>query len=488
MGRLFKRAGSDVWWADWRDETGRRRRESTKVRDERAARQILAQRERDAELARAGLMPVAREHLERPILEHVAEWADSRLTLGQDVFQVRKSRREVEGLIARAKVNRLRELRPERIRAVLFEIRKGASAKTTNNKRGYLCSFLNWCKENRRIVDNPCDTPEFPRVDSRKRRALTLPEVRKLLSCGEIPPERRAVWRALIGTGLRAGEAAALEVGWVRLDSPWPSVYIPSHVAKSGEEEQIPLNGEMVRLFKRLTAGKPMEARVFGDGIPASRRFKKDLKLAGIPIQDHRGHVACRHSLRHTFVSLLRGAGNNRSDVMLAARHRSEDQTQDYTDESLIPVAGVVGRMPTLIPTARLAPSGAPSPVQGAPAAQPEEGKGKPDENDRLVLIGREWSRGDSNPLAAGERGEDGDDPDAAEAAFWGEARRAAPVPAPRPPCLCLPDDEAGRARLIEELRSGTRAAYVRGGVFCVIDIPAPPAGTCRPPTQPPRR
>jgi integrase len=94
-----------------------------------------------------------------------------------------------------------------------------------------------------------------------------------------------------------------------------------------------------------------------GDGficarpMPTSRRFRMDLELAGIEREDSRGRVAVLHSLRHTFVSLLLAAGVDPVLVMQLARHRNINLTvSDYDDESMLPLAEAIGKLPVKLP------------------------------------------------------------------------------------------------------------------------------------------
>ncbi len=81
MGKLnlYRRAPGGPWWADFYDRNGERIRRSTKVRDEKAAQVIAGQWLRDDEMCRAGMMPVARAHLDAGFAAHVNDWARSRI-------------------------------------------------------------------------------------------------------------------------------------------------------------------------------------------------------------------------------------------------------------------------------------------------------------------------------------------------------------------------------------------------------------------------
>lgn len=455
MARLFKRPSSDVYWADYRDAHNRRVRVSTKCRDHTAANLVLARWQREVELQRSGMPVISADHLKAPLSQHLSDWLETRRNRGRDERYLAGAKRELERMAERFHWHTLGDLTPEGIDRALNTLRRETTAKTVNNKRGYLSALVHWCVQNRRLGDNLLRTPWFETTDSTKRRALRLEEVHKLLTCPHLPLWRRIVYRALIGTGLRRSEASGLLVEHVRLDDAVPHLYVPAWLAKSGEEETIPLSAEMQRVFRRAIEDRTEGQAAFAK-VPVARRFEMDLITAGIQPIDHRGRKAVLHSTRHTFVSLLAAEGASLPEIMEVARHRSQAETAGYLDAALLPKSATIARMPSLLPVVRV-DRDVPSEKHTGTAldmAHPEiQGS-----------IRDECRRQESNLHAHPQR------PDA----FWAECPCAVPYGAPRP--FVLPDTTEGRSRVIDELRGGDCAVYVRGGAFIVIDIPKEPA------------
>lgn len=476
MSRVYKRGDvSDVYWADYRDAKGKRVRKSTQCKDQRAALATLGKWEQEAELERVGIMPINVEHLRAPLETHVEEWLLTLAGDGCDARYIKHARRELSVMRTRFAWRTLADLTPEALDAALYELRSETTAKTANNKRGYLTSLLAWCVRRRRLINNPCTTAPFECNDSTKRRAMKLEEIHKLLTCIEIPLWRRLVYRVLIGTGLRRNEARGLLIEYVRLDSVHAHLYIPASLAKSGEDETIPLNDEMRRLFKRATTGRDAADAVFPK-VPIARRFQMDLELAKIERTDHRGRVASLHSTRHTMVSLLGAAGASLPDIMQVARHRSIEQTREYLDDALLGPAATMARLPSLLPHT-LPPIRVSDGVTPIPAAPERAGESCAVPMSRHTpvegVLLDECRRQELN-LSASPRKTD---------AFWAECPAGVPYGVPRP--WSVADSPEGVARVLHELRTGTAACYMRGGRLCVIEIPKEPTHVAVPDVLP---
>ena len=94
---------------------------------------------------------------------------------------------------------------------------------------------------------------------------------------------------------------------------------------------------ELVAAVGELKAsGTPDDESVF-QGIPRIERFYRDLKKAGISIQDAFGRKAVFHSLRHTFGTNLARCGVASRVAMALMRHSDRRLTDKiYTDENLL--------------------------------------------------------------------------------------------------------------------------------------------------------
>lgn len=88
--------------------------------------------------------------------------------------------------------------------------REGASAKTVKNKRGLMAAIFNSAIYDSHIQRNPCDGVALPDGESEEMAFLTPEEFERLRA--HIRPHYRPLVDTLVGTGLRWGEATALQV------------------------------------------------------------------------------------------------------------------------------------------------------------------------------------------------------------------------------------------------------------------------------------
>lgn len=231
---------------------------------------------------------------------------------------------------------------------------KNLSTRTLN---GYLGAAQQFCKFAIRVLkvakSIPLDCMEgYGSVAAdrrRQRRALTASEVGKLLSTtaaseeeryGMDGPERAMLYRFALTTGLRANEIRTLRVEHVDLDHPeGPVLYVEAAYSKHRERDTLPLHPALVEPLRRFIVerAKTPGAKLFGGRYQSLTdktcdMLKEDLVDAGIEFETVAGIVDF-HSLRHTFVSSLKGIAARQAQGL--ARHKSSDMTDRYSHRSL---------------------------------------------------------------------------------------------------------------------------------------------------------
>ena len=99
-------------------------------------------------------------------------------------------------------------------------------------------------------------------------------------------------------------------------------------------------------LVQKLPTG---EKRVFTH-LPRMKRFRLDLKAAGIPFIDDNGFRADFHALRYTLATNLARAGTAPRVAMEIMRHSDMRlTTKTYTDTGLLPLTDAVVNLPSLL-------------------------------------------------------------------------------------------------------------------------------------------
>jgi integrase len=317
---------SPYYVAKYRDGAGVVRVVPTGCRDETAARRVLADLERKAELVRAGVLTAAEaavgESRPAPLAEHLDAY-DEHLR-AKEVTEVHRedTGRYLRRLAADCAFGTLADLRREALERWLgLRVAQGMSARTRNAYRNALVSFCNWAVGTNRIAVNPFDA--VPKANEkadprRQRRAMAEPELVKLLAVARERPllealtvrkgprkgeryadvrpevrerlqllgrERALIYKTLVLTGLRKGELASLTVAHLHLDDAVPFLSLDAADEKSREGNDIPLRDDLAADLRGWLADKLRrsqdEARRAGAPIPAG--LPPDTPLFDVP-------------------------------------------------------------------------------------------------------------------------------------------------------------------------------------------------------------
>ena len=123
--------------------------------------------------------------------------------------------------------------------------------------------------------------------------------------------ERGLIYKTAVFTGLRADELRHLKVVHLNLDGSLPISELPGKYTKNGKPAKGALLPEFAEQLRQFIAdtGKGEADPVFTVPDKMCKIFKRDLRAAGIPLQDHEGRFATFHSLRHSANTLLGLAG-----------------------------------------------------------------------------------------------------------------------------------------------------------------------------------
>jgi integrase len=395
--------------AKYRDGANRVREVATGCRDETAARQVLADLERKAELVRSKVITAAEaaigDHQAAPFGIHVDAYLAHLEAKGACKEHRAERSRQLLRLATDCAFGQLADLRRESLeRWLAAQARAGMGARTRNS---YLCSalaFCNWCVETSRLIVNPfgavakANEKADPR---RQRRAMTEPELVQLLAVArqrplldaltvrkgprkgeryaDVRPEVRArlellgreralIYKTLLLTGLRKGELASLTVAHLRLDAVVLCFSLDAADEKNREGNDIPLRDDLAADLRDwladklhrlqegpltrgapIPAGLPPDTPLFDVPHKLCKILNRDLRLAGIPKRDDRGRVLDVHALRHTFGTMLSRGGVAPRTAQAAMRHSKIDLTMNvYTDPALLDVRGALDALPLL--------------------------------------------------------------------------------------------------------------------------------------------
>ncbi len=402
---------SPYFVAKYRDGSGAVVEVSTGCRHEDAARRVLADLERQAELIRSGVVTAAEadvgRHQTTPIEEHVAAYITHLEASGTSGAHRKETRRLIRRVVADCGMSTLAALKRESLeRWISSQTKSGMGARNLNAHRNAVASLAGWLADPTvgRLPSNPFRgvAKANERADRRRqRRALTEDELGRLLAVatnrplidaetirrgsrageryGNVRPQVRArlellgreralIYKTLVLTGLRKKELASLTVGALHLDNPVPFVVLGAADEKNRQGSEIALRRDLADDLTRwlserlkrnqreaIASGEPIPSGLALDAplfnVPAGlvRILDRDLRAAGIPKRDDRGRVIDVHALRHTFGTLLSKGGVAPRTAQEAMRHSDIRLTmQTYTDPRLLDIVGALDALPAL--------------------------------------------------------------------------------------------------------------------------------------------
>lgn len=312
---LFERP-LGIWWIQYSDSEGRRRRE--KVGLKRAALALYTRRKREA---REGIQAPTRKVLPMPLSEILSDAvARSKSRKGEKSWKQDEAKAEV---FKRALGSRSADsLSPQEIERWLdtYKDEKNLTGATINRYRAFLSKAYTIAQNSRKVSINPVHHTEHHKESAGRVRWLRDEEETRLLEV--ITPEQQIEILFAAHTGVRQGRQFDLK--WSQVDLERGVVYFPS--TKNGLPQWISLNSRLRGLLAQLPNSGPYVFPESRSTLLANKRlnwFNNALKAAGI--EDFHWH-----DLRHTFASRLAMQGHDMRTLQTALHHRSPQMTMRY--------------------------------------------------------------------------------------------------------------------------------------------------------------
>jgi len=201
----------------------------------------------------------------------------------------------------------------------------GRSGKTVQAYAGSLVTFCNWCVRREYLDENPLKhLAKFDATPRTRRRAMTVPEIRRLLETCH--PERRTLYELASASGLRAGELRALKVkhlsvarSGLKLEAGW---------TKNRKAGFHPLPAVLVERLAEEAKGKDQEEGLIHVPSHPARAVEEDLTAAGIPKWTTEGKLDF-HAFRVTYTTLVCEAGATVKEAQTLARHSTPELTMN---------------------------------------------------------------------------------------------------------------------------------------------------------------
>ena len=375
MASIFKRKYTKVvegkrvkkqsrsWYVKYRDADGIERRVKG-YKDKEATRQFAATLEREAELARAGVVDRYKKHRRTPLMDHLREYEASLRDKGTTEKQARLVFNRAKAVLQSCGFLYIADISASKVQAYLAGRRRGGlGTRSSNFYLQAVKQFCNWLVADGRTAESPVAYLKGQNLTTdirHARRALEPDEIRRLLETtaadserfGMTGYERSLLYRFAAETGLRANEIRNLQVADFDFDGL--TVTIKAGYSKRRREDVLPLRANTSELLRAFFKGKMPSVKAFGGTLKqltkrTSDMIKADLKDAGISYVDEGGRYADFHSLRHTTGSLLAASGVHPKVAQSLMRHSDINLTLSrYTHTLAGQEAEAVAGLPDL--------------------------------------------------------------------------------------------------------------------------------------------
>lgn len=318
-------------------------------------------------LAKIGLVKSDRVAVNKPLQEHLDDFAKALAAKGNTEKHVRHTRNRIERVFKGCSFTYWDDISASKVQAFLDDLRKpikqgdsivpGISAQTFNYYLGSLKAFGRWMVKDRRALASPLSHLDVlnTRIDRRhERRALSKAELQQLIKATRQGKElfgrdrdgviawrlsgcdRAMLYQLAVETGLRAGEIRSLTPRSFSLSDNLSTVTVLAAYSKHRRDDTLPLRPSTAAILGEYLLDMDPDKPVFQ--LPRreemARVLRVDLGAAGIPYRDASGRVVDFHALRHTFITNLAQGGVHPKTAQALARHSTITLTMDRYSHS----------------------------------------------------------------------------------------------------------------------------------------------------------
>ncbi|UYM26588.1 tyrosine integrase [Arthrobacter phage Bauer] len=219
-------------------------------------------------------------------------------------------------------------------------VKKGCSPKTVANVHGFVHAAMNSAVRRGLRPDNPCNGRLLPKDNATEDKAmfLTMDQLNQIID--KASEWHRPMWRLLIGSGLRLGEATALLATDFQLDAVTPSVRITK--AWQEMEDGWAVGAPKTKKARRTVALAPSTVEAIRERVESAKPGQPVFSIsAGTTVYpQHRqwldgwyaavkaadlglGQRPRIHDIRHSHASTMIAAGMNLFELANRLGHES---------------------------------------------------------------------------------------------------------------------------------------------------------------------
>ncbi|MHC4068750.1 MAG: tyrosine-type recombinase/integrase [Planctomycetota bacterium] len=285
------------------------------------------------------------ENLGKPLTEHLTDFCAGLAADNRKTSYIKQTETAIHRVLSGCKFKVWTDIDGNKVKTFLAKSR-GPSGYGERTYNAYLRAFKEFCRwlmrEGRVAGANPLENHGLIKQTEfrKKRRALTVNEVRCLLEATEAAPEcfnmsgheRALVYRLALETGIRVGEIRSLKVSSFDFEANPPAVHVEPTDTKGKRPADLLLIPETATVIREFLSDKEPQDVAFAmpHSANTAKMLRKDLEAAGIAYRDESGRDVDAHALRHTFITNLALAGVHPAVAQKLARHSSIELTMKF--------------------------------------------------------------------------------------------------------------------------------------------------------------
>lgn len=218
------------------------------------------------------------------------------------------------------------------LRGWLFQAGRGRAPATRARHVAAIRTFYRWMLRESHVERSVAEDLQTPKVGRHLPHFLTEPQSAELLDATPLAPRDRALLELLYGSGLRVGEAEALD--WSDLDFEQGLVWVRR--AKGGKQRRVPVGPPALRALQALKSSVDAERSdpVFRNargGRLSQRSMRRIVKDCGLVAGLGGLHP---HAMRHSFATHLLDNGADLRGIQELLGHADLSTTQRYAHVS----------------------------------------------------------------------------------------------------------------------------------------------------------
>lgn len=370
-GNPYKRPHSPYWSIVFTDAAGVVRRRSTKTKDLRIARDVLAKQIREVEMQKAGHIDRYAATRKLPLGQLITAYKEHLETADSAPRYVKGVIRMIREFVVFAKVTTLPSIALADAERFTSDVRSRRSAKTRDHYASALRSFGRWLhRTGRWDVDPfqglPVRTANKDKHRVFKRVGFRFGEAEQLVEGAwaryesekafggqptheghdELVRDRQVLYWFALTTAFRANECASIRWEDLTLQGQKLAVRLSGNFTKNGDDANVPLQAFVAEQLEKMRtrrstaqvrrgAGPVLETDlVFSVPDKIARLVRKDAAFAGLIPQ--RGPTSRRvdfHALRKSCARILIELGLHPKVIQMVLRHSDIRLTMDLYGE-----------------------------------------------------------------------------------------------------------------------------------------------------------